>query len=110
MKSRFKEILISINKLNVNLDEILKENTGEINIAYILHDKNDTLSHYHIFLEFGEIAVDNSSVSELFKVPYAFVFTCRVNSWSDLKNYMIHTRDYEYSVNDIVSNFDLNKF
>lgn len=106
MKSRFKEALICAVCLKVNLNSVLKSAEGEIKIAYILHD-NKVNPHYHIFLDYGENAVENIEVTKLLKVSEKFVLSARGRNWGEIKKYMVHTHNYEYSEADIVSNFDL---
>ena len=110
MKSRFKEVCISADCLKIDLNKVIGAVAGEVKIAYILHDKNASLSHYHIFLDYGKNSVENNSVTKLLKVSDKFVLSSRVKNWRDIKNYLIHTRDYEYSLADIVANFDLSTY
>ncbi len=110
MKSRFKEICISAEKLTVDIDEIIKVAAGEIKIAYILHDKNAATPHYHIVLDFGNNRVEDKVVKDLFKIDDKFICTARVVSWTEYKRYLTYTHDYEYSESEIVSNFDLSIF
>ncbi len=110
MKSRFKEICIFAENTTVELDEIIKVAAGEIKIAYILHDKNNAKPHYHIVLDFGNNRVEDKVVSDLFKIDRRFICTARGTSWTDYKRYLTYTHDYEYSANEIVSNFDLSIF
>ena len=107
MKSRFKEVFICSTCLRVDLNGVLKSAVGEIKIAYILHDKNPTVPHYHIFFDYGKNSVDNVEVTKLLKVSDKFVLSARGRNWSEIKKYMVHTHNYEYSDSDIVSNFDL---
>lgn len=110
MKSRFKEVYISAEKLTVDLDDILKVAAGEIKIAYILHDKNAVQPHYHIVLDFGKNRVDDKVVTDLFKINKQFICTARVASWNEYKRYLTCTHDYKYSENEIVANFDISNF
>ena len=38
--------------------------------AYILHDKDDTRPHYHIYINFGKSSVDTKLVASWFKLGY----------------------------------------
>lgn len=107
MKSHFKEVFISADSLTVDLNEILKSTTGEIKIAFILHDKNDCKPHYHIFLDYGEKRVEDIGVMKLFNVCNRLVVTARGRTWTDIKKYLTHTNTYEYAASEIKSNFDL---
>ncbi len=110
MKSSFKEVFIYADSLTVDLSDILKVSSGEIKIAYILHDKSAVFPHYHIFLDFGNNKVDDMFVMKLFNVCNRLVCTCRGKNWIEIKTYMLHTRDNEYSADEIVSNFDLSNY
>lgn len=96
MKSNFKEVFIYADSLTVDLSDILKVSMGEIKIAYILHDKSVAEPHYHIFLDFGNNKVDDTFVMKLCNVCNRLVCTCRGKNWSEIKMYMLHTRDYDY--------------
>lgn len=107
MKSRFKEVFIAADNLDIDLDAILKSTVSEIKIAFILHDKNDCRPHYHIFLDYGEKRVDDIDVMKLLNVCKHYVVTARGRTWADIKRYLTHTNTNDYSESDIKANFDL---
>ena len=49
-----------------DIQEILKAHKVIKKWAYILHDKDDTAPHYHIYLNFGSSGVDTSQVGAWF--------------------------------------------
>ncbi len=111
MKSAFKEVFIKADSLTVDLNEVIKTASRDIKIAYILHDKNvGAESHYHIFLDYGANRVDDNAAMQLLNVCNRCVVSARSKDWTEIKRYMVHTHDYEYSLSDIVANFDLSMY
>ena len=39
--------------IKVNIDDIVKSNTIIKKWAYVLHNKDNSVPHYHIYLDFG---------------------------------------------------------
>lgn len=107
MKSRFKEICISSEKLTVDLDYFLKVAANKIEKwAYIIHDKNAAKPHYHIILDFGKNLVKDEVVTDLLKIDRRYICTRRAASWNEYLRYLLHTHDYEYPATQIVTNLD----
>ena len=49
-----------------DIQEIIKSRKTIKKWAYILHDKDDTAPHYHIYLNFGSSGIDTKQVAEWF--------------------------------------------
>lgn len=95
--------------IKVDIDEVLKCNSVIKKWAYVLHDKDKIVPHYHIYLDFGVLGVDTKQVTEWFRLKETCV--CKiVGSKRDLFLYLSHAyvnnNDmYEYVYTDIKSNF-----
>ena len=60
-------------KNNVDIQAVIREHTIIKKWAYILHDKDDTAPHYHIYLNFGGSNAAFDVVTKWFKVDTQFV-------------------------------------
>ena len=49
-----------------DIQETIKSHKTIKKWAYILHDKDDTAPHYHIYLNFGNSGIDTKQVAEWF--------------------------------------------
>ena len=77
--------------------------------AYILHDKDDTRPHYHIYINFGNNGVSHELVANWFNVPANFVNKVKGRK-TDMLLYLTHGNDtqkhkFQYSPSEVVSNF-----
>ena len=105
------EIVTDKDKLNVDIQEVCKKYNTIKHWAYILHDKDDTRPHYHIYLHFGGASVDTKLVSTWFNVPENFINKIKGRR-VDMLMYLTHSNTtqqhkYQYNSSEIVANFDL---
>ncbi len=105
------EIVTDADKLQVDIQEVCKSYSTIKHWAYILHDKDDTRPHYHIYVHFGGSSVPTELVASWFKVPENFVNKIKGRR-VDMLLYLTHGNDtqqykYQYSPNEIVANFDV---
>lgn len=93
-----------------DIQEIIKSHKTIKKWAYILHDKDDTLPHYHIYLNFGSSGVDTKQVGEWFGLQESQVSKIKGRA-TDMLLYLTHGNDsqknkYQYSPSEVISNFD----
>ena len=93
-----------------DIQEILKSKKTIKKWAYILHDKDDTAPHYHIYLHFGDSGVDTKMIAEWFGLQESQVNRIKGRS-TDMLEYLIHANDtqkykYQYDPSEVVANFD----
>ena len=104
------EIVTDVDKLNVDLQATLMKYRTIKQWAYIVHDKDDTRAHYHIYLNFGTSSVDTSMVASWFQIPENFINKVKGRK-TDMLLYLTHGNDsqknkYQYSPKEVVANFD----
>lgn len=104
------EIVTDVDKLNVDLQATLMKYSTIKQWAYIVHDKDDTRAHYHIYLNFGNSSVDTSMVAKWFSIPENFINKVKGRK-TDMLLYLTHGNDsqknkYQYSTKEVVANFD----
>lgn len=93
-----------------DIQEIIKSRTTIKKWAYILHDKDDTAPHYHIYLNFGNSGVDTKQVADWFGLQESQVSKIRGRA-TDMLLYLTHGNDsqqnkHQYSPSEVVANFD----
>lgn len=93
-----------------DIQEILKSHKVIKKWAYILHDKDDTAPHYHIYLNFGSSGVDTAQVGAWFGLQESQVSRVKGRA-TDMLLYLTHGNDsqknkYQYSPSEVVANFD----
>lgn len=93
-----------------NIQEIIKSKKTIKKWAYILHDKDDTAPHYHIYLNFGSSGVDTKQVAEWFGLQESQVSRIKGRA-TDMLLYLTHGNDsqqnkHQYSPTEVVANFD----
>ena len=93
-----------------DIQEIIKSKKTIKKWAYILHDKDDTAPHYHIYLHFGTSGVDTKEVAGWFGLQEAQVSKIKGRS-TDMLEYLIHANDsqqykFQYDPSEVVANFD----
>ena len=93
-----------------DIQEIIKSKKTIKKWAYILHDKDDTAPHYHIYLNFGNSGVDTKQVAEWFGLQESQVSRIRGRS-TDMLLYLTHGNDsqqnkHQYSPTEVIANFD----
>lgn len=93
-----------------DIQEVLKSHKTIKKWAYILHDKDDTAPHYHIYLNFGSSGVDTKQVGEWFGLQESQVSKIKGRA-TDALLYLTHGNDsqknkHQYSPSEVVANFD----
>ncbi len=93
-----------------DIQEVLKSHKVIKKWAYILHDKDDTAPHYHIYLNFGSSGVDTAQVGAWFGLQESQVSRVKGRA-TDMLLYLTHGNDsqknkYQYSPSEVVANFD----
>lgn len=109
-KLRQMEIVTDVDKLNVDLQATLMKYNTIKQWAYIVHDKDDTRAHYHIYLNFGASGVETSMVAKWFEIPENFINKVKGRK-TDMLLYLTHGNDsqknkHQYSPKEVVANFD----
>ena len=110
MNLRHMEIVTDADKLNVDIQATCMKYKTIKNWAYILHDKDDTRPHYHIYLNFGDSSVDTGLVASWFQIPENFIEKVKGRK-TDMLLYLTHGNEsqkhkHQYSTEEVVSNFD----
>lgn len=72
MNLRQMEIVIYKEHLKVDIQETCKKYKTIKQWAYILHDKDDTGPHYHIYLNFSPSSCDSKMVAKWFNLGYQY--------------------------------------
>ena len=93
-----------------DIQEILKSRKTIKKWAYILHDKDDTENHYHIYLNFGNSGVDTKQVAEWFGLQESQVSKIKGRA-VDMLLYLTHGNDsqknkHQYDPSEVIANFD----
>ena len=93
-----------------DVQEIIKSHKTIKQWAYILHDKDDTGKHYHIYLNFGSSGVDTKQVGEWFGLQESQVERIKGRK-TDALAYLTHSDNKQkykhvYSPTEVVANFD----
>ena len=120
MNLRQMEIVTDVDKLKVDLQATFMKYKTIKQWAYIVHDKDDTRPHYHIYLNFGT-SVDTKLVAEWFKLGYTdekgvehtgeqFIEKVKGRK-ADILLYLTHGNDsqqnkHQYSPREVHANFD----
>ena len=104
------EIVTDVDKLNVDLQATLMKYRTIKQWAYIVHDKDDTRAHYHIYLNFGASSVDTALVASWFQLPENFINKVKGRK-TDMLLYLTHGNEsqknkYQYDTKEVVANFD----
>lgn len=103
------EIVCDVDKMPVDIQETFMKYKTIKEWAYIVHDKDDTRAHYHIYLNFGRASIDFKLVSSWFEIPENFVNKV-IGKKSDMLMYLTHSNEtqqhkHQYSVKDVIANF-----
>ena len=64
------EIVQDVDKLKVDIQQVCMKYQSIKKWAYILHDKDDTRPHYHIYLNFGTSSISTTDVAKWFQLEY----------------------------------------
>ena len=121
MNLRQMEIVTDVDKLKVDIQATCMQYSTIKKWAYIVHDKDDTHSHYHIALHFGGASVDTAQVAKWFNLGYTdengvehtgenFINKIK-GRWTDVLLYLTHGNDtqknkHQYSTSEVHANFD----
>ena len=110
MNVRHMEIVCDQDKLPVDIQETCMKYKTIKQWAYILHDKDDTRPHYHIYLNFGKSSCDSKIVAEWFGIPENFIERVKGRK-TDVLLYMTHGNDsqknkHQYEPDEVHANFD----
>lgn len=121
MNLKHYEIVIDADKLKIDIQKTLMEYKTIKKWAYILHDKDDTRPHYHIYVNFGKQSVDSALVAKWFHLEYKdeagkehsgenFIEKIKGRS-TDIYLYLIHGNDtqqykHQYNPSEVNANFD----
>lgn len=121
MNLKHYEIVIDQDKLKVDLQQVFMEYKTIKKWAYILHDKDDTRPHYHIYINFAKQSVDSALVAKWFNLGYVdkdgkeqsgenFIEKVKGRA-TDVFLYLIHGNDtqqykHQYSPSEVTANFD----
>ena len=115
------EIVIFKQYLKVDIQQVCKKYETIKHWAYILHDKDDTEPHYHIYLHFGDSSVKVDLIAKWFHLEFVDYkgilqngsnFVRKVKGRrSDVLLYLIHGNDsarhkYQYSPGEVIANFN----
>ena len=103
------EIVINEDKLTVDIQETCMKYKTIKQYAYILHDKDDTRNHYHIYVNFGNNGVSHELVASWFEVPPNLVSKVKGRK-TDMLKYLTHGNDsqqykHQYDPSEVVANF-----
>jgi len=114
------EIVTDEDKLKVDLQATFMKYKSIKKWAYILHDKDDTRAHYHIYLNFGSSGISSLDIAKWFKLEYEdedgfhtgenFISKIK-GTEADVLIYLTHGQKsqrhkYQYSISEVVSNYD----
>lgn len=118
------EIVIDQDKLKVDIQATCMQYQTIKQWAYILHDKDDTRPHYHIYLNFGKSSTTTLNVAKWFQLGYVdklgneqtgenFIERIKGRK-TDMLIYLTHGREadknkHQYSQDEVISNFDFVK-
>ncbi len=110
MHLRQYEIVTDKDKLNIDIRYICEKYSTIKQWAYILHDKDDTRPHYHIYLNFG-VGVDSKIVAQWFQIGENFISKVKGRK-VDILLYLTHENESQkykhiYDRSEIVSNFNV---
>lgn len=110
MQLRQMEIVTDQDKLKVDIQETCMKYKTIKQWAYILHDKDDTRPHFHIYLNFGGSSADTKMVATWFEVPENFIEKVKGRK-ADMLLYLTHGNEtqknkHQYSPKEVVANFD----
>lgn len=121
MNLRQMEIVIYVDHLKVDIQETCKKYKTIKQWAYILHDKDDTGPHYHIYLNFSPSSCDSKMVAKWFDLGYTteegeertgeqFIEKVKGRK-TDMLLYLTHGNDsqknkHQYSTDEVIANFD----
>ena len=110
MQLRQCEIVCDVDKMPVDIQETIMKYKTIKQWAYIVHDKDDTRPHYHIYLNFGTSSCDTGMVASWFGLADNFVSKVKGRK-TDMLEYLTHSNEsqqnkHQYSPSEVIANFD----
>ena len=114
------EIVVDKDKIHVDIQKVLMERKTIKKWAYILHDKDDTREHYHIYINFGGSSLNTADVAKWFSLGYTkdgkeytgeqFIEKVK-GRYTDMLLYLTHGNEsqqnkHQYSPDEVRANFD----
>ena len=110
MRKKHCEVVSNVSHLKVDIQAVIRSKKSIKQWAYILHDKDDTEPHYHIYLNFGKTSVEFSDVATWFGLDEQFVNKVEGRK-VDMLIYLTHANPgqehkFQYSPKDVIANFD----
>lgn len=109
MRLKHYEIVTDADKLTVDIQAVCMKYKTIKQWAYILHDKDDTRPHYHIYVNFGNSGVESSEVAKWFEVSENFIEKIKGRK-TDMLLYLTHGQEnqkhkHQYSPDEVIANF-----
>lgn len=110
MRKKHCEVVSNVSHLKVDIQSVIRTKKSIKQWAYILHDKDDTEPHYHIYLNFGNTSVEFSDVAKWFGLDENFVNKVEGRK-TDMLLYLTHSNagqehKHQYSPKEVIANFD----
>ena len=110
MRKKHCEVVSNVSHLKVDIQAVIRSKKSIKQWAYILHDKDDTEPHYHIYLNFGKTSVEFADVGTWFGLDENFVNKVEGRK-VDMLMYLTHANPgqehkYQYSPKEVIANFD----
>ena len=104
------EIVCDVDKMPVDVQATIMKYKTIKEWAYIIHDKDDTRPHYHIYLNFGASSCDTAMVGKWFGLADNFVSKVKGRK-TDMLLYLTHGNEsqknkHQYSPSEVIANFD----
>lgn len=115
------EIVQDADKLKVDIQATCMKYLSIKKWAYILHDKDDTRPHYHIYLNFGASGISTTDIAKWFQLEYVndkgeqcsgenFISKIKGRA-TDMLLYLTHGQadqkfKYQYLPSEVKANFD----
>lgn len=110
MRKKHCEVVSNVEYLKVDIQDVIRSKKSIKQWAYILHDKDDTKPHYHIYLNFGKTSVEFADVANWFGLTENFVSEVKGRK-VDMLEYLTHSNagqehKHRYSPKEVIANFD----
>lgn len=110
MKLKQYEVTSRVEFFSEPIGDIVRRYRTIKKYAYILHDKDDTAPHYHIYLNFGNSGVDSKIVAQWFGLQESQINRIQGRA-TDMLQYLTHSNDsqknkHQYSPSEVIANFD----
>ena len=103
------EIVTDADKLKVEIEDTCSKYKSIKQWAYILHDKDETRPHYHIYLNFGNSSIDTAVVAGWFEIAENFIERVKGRK-ADALLYLTHANSkdkHQYSIDDVKASWDI---